>query len=73
MLQNAQAEDKITYGIFYDMNHTFIPVDESVVNESFEPVNDSFEGFREFTSDLFFQIIDLVYPFFNNLLNGEIF
>ena len=55
------------------MNHTIIPINETSVNESFNPLNESFGGFREFTSSLFFQIVDLVSPFFNNLLNGEIF
>lgn len=59
--------------ICHYVNHTLIPVDENAVNESFNPLNDSFGGFREFTSSLYFQIIDLVYPFFNKLLNGEIF
>lgn len=55
------------------MDNTIIPVNETIVNESFNPLNNSFDGFREWTSDLFFQIIDLVSPFFNNLLNGEFF
>ena len=49
------------------MNHTIIPIDETVVNESFEPVNNSFEGFREFSSDLFFKIIDWITPMIENL------
>jgi len=55
------------------MNHAIVPVNETAVNESFEPVNDSFGGFREWTSGIFFQIVDYASPFFNNLLNGEFF
>ncbi len=55
------------------MDHTIVPVDEDAVNESFEPVNDSFGGFREFTSDLYYQIIDFATPFFASLFNGQIF
>ena len=73
MLQNAQADSKIIFRLNYDMNHQIIPVDEDQINQGFEPVNDSFGGFREFTSDLFFQIVDFGTPFFNSLLNVQFF
>ena len=55
------------------MNHAIVPIDEAAVNESFNPLNESFGGFREWTSSLFFQIVDYATPFFNSLLNGEFF
>ena len=69
VLQNAQAEGKIIFSQNYLVNHQIVPVNEDEINQGFEPVNDSFGGFREFTSDLFFQIIDFVTPLFKNLLN----
>ena len=73
VLQNAQAEGKIIFRQTHYVNHQIVPVNEDEINQSFESVNDSFGGFREFTSDLFFQIIDFVTPLFKNLFNGEIF
>ena len=40
------------------MNHTIIPVNETAVNEAFNPLNNLFEGFQAFSSNLFLQISD---------------
>ena len=49
------------------MNNTIIQINETAINESFEPVNDSFGGFEEFSTNIFFQIMDLVTPMLENL------
>ena len=49
------------------MNNTVIQINETAINESFEPVNNSFGGFEEFSSNLFFQIMDWVTPMLENL------
>ncbi len=37
-----------------------LQVNETSMNESFEPINSVFEGFREFSSDLLFQVSDWI-------------
>ena len=49
------------------MDNTILQINETAINESFEPVNNSFEGFEEFSSNLFFQIMDWVTPMLENL------
>jgi hypothetical protein len=49
------------------VNNTIIQINETAINESFEPVNDSFEGFEEFSTNIFFQIMDWVTPMLENL------
>ncbi len=50
------------------MNHTIIPINETAVNQSFEPVNNLFEEFQIFSSDLFSQIMDWVTAILENFL-----
>ena len=45
-----------------------IPVNETAVNESFSPLNNSFEGFRVFSSNLFLQISDWITAILQNFL-----
>ncbi len=52
------------------MDHMIIPVNETAINETFESINNSFEGFQEFSSDLFFQIINWVAPMVENLVTS---
>ncbi len=52
------------------MDHMIIPVNEAAINETFEPINNSFEGFQEFSSDIFFQIINWVAPMVENLVTS---
>jgi len=52
------------------MDHMIIPVNETAINETFEPINNSFEVFQEFSSDLFFQIINWVAPMVENLVTS---
>ena len=40
------------------MNHAIIPVNETAVNESFNPINNLFNEFQTFSSNLFSQIMD---------------
>ncbi len=46
-----------------------LQVDETAINESFDSANNVFDGFREFSSSLFSQIMDLITPILQNLLN----
>jgi hypothetical protein len=50
------------------VNHTIIPINETAVNQSFEPVNNLFEEFQTFSSDLFSQIMDLITAMLENFL-----
>ncbi len=49
------------------MNNTIIQIDETEFNESLEPVNNVFEEFEIFSSDLFSQIIGWITPVIENL------
>lgn len=51
------------------VNHTIIPINETAINQSFEPVNNLFEEFQIFSSNLFSQIMDWIYPMLKNLAN----
>ena len=49
------------------MNDTIFQINETAINESFEPANNTFEKFQSFSSDLFSQIMDWVTPMLENL------
>ena len=51
------------------MKNGRLQVDETAINESFDSANNVFDEFREFSSGLFSQIMDLITPMFQNLLN----
>ena len=51
------------------MNNTIIQVNETALNESLEPVNNVFEEFETFSSNLFFQIMGWITPVIENLAN----
>jgi len=40
------------------MEHTIIPINETAINESFNPINNFFQEFQTFSSNLFSQIMD---------------
>ncbi len=50
------------------MNHAIIPINETAINQLFEPVNNLFKEFQTFSSDLFSQIIDWVSTMIENFL-----
>ncbi len=50
------------------MNHTIIPINETAVNQSFDPVNNLFEEFQTLSSDLFSQIMDWITAMLENFL-----
>ncbi len=45
-----------------------LQIEQNSVNESFAPMNNLFEQFQEFTSELIFQITTYVSPFFENII-----
>ena len=50
------------------MNHTIIPINETAINQSFEPVNNLFKEFQIFSSDLFSQTMDWFTAMLENFL-----
>ena len=42
------------------MNHQIIPINETAINELFNPVNNLFEEFQVFSSNLFLQITNWI-------------
>ncbi len=50
------------------MNHTIIPINETAINQTFDPVNNLFEEFQTFSSDLFSQIMDWITAMLENFL-----
>ena len=50
------------------MNHAIIPINETAVNESFNPLNNLFESFQTFSSSLFLQFSDWITEMLQNLL-----
>ncbi len=49
------------------MNNTIIQINETKLNESFEPVNNVLGEFETFSSNLFSQIMDWVTPMLEDL------
>ena len=49
------------------MNNTIIQINETAINESFEPVNNVLGEFETFSSNLFSQIMDWITPIIENL------
>ncbi len=49
------------------MNNTVIQINEDELNKSLEPINNVFEEFEIFSSDLFSQIMGWVTPVIENL------
>jgi len=49
------------------VNNTILQINETEINESFEPVNNTFEEFQTFSSNLFSQIMDWITPMIENL------
>ena len=45
-----------------------LQIEQNSVNESFTPMNNLFEQFREFTSEMIFQLTNYVTPFFENII-----
>ncbi len=50
------------------MNHAIIPINETAINQSFDPVNNLFEEFQTFSSELFSQIMDSITTILENFL-----
>lgn len=67
MFQNAHAEQQMFMRHRHHMEKLASQVDVKTVNDSFNSANDVFGGFREFSSDLFFQIINWITPMLENL------
>ncbi len=51
------------------MNNTILQINETEINESFNPVNNAFEEFETFSSNLFSQIMGWITPVIENLVN----
>ncbi len=51
------------------MNNYALQMKKIYVNESFEPVTNTFQEFQTFSSNLFSQIIGWITPMFENLAN----
>jgi len=49
------------------MNDTIFQINEDAINESFNPVNNAFEEFQTFSSNLFSQIMDWFSSILQNL------
>ena len=49
------------------MNNTIIQINETAINESFEPVNNILGEFETFSSNLFSQIMGWITPIIENL------
>lgn len=45
-----------------------LQINQKSVNESFTPMNNLFEQFQNFTTEMIFQITDHVVPFFENII-----
>lgn len=45
-----------------------LQINQNSVKESFAPMNNLFEQFREFTSEMIFQVTNYVTPFFENII-----
>jgi len=50
------------------VNHTIIPINETALNQTFDPVNNLFGEFQTFSSDLFSQIMDGITAMLENFL-----
>ncbi len=50
------------------MNNTIIQINENEFNESLEPINNVFEEFEIFSSELFSQIMDSITTMLENFL-----
>ncbi|AJW70970.1 hypothetical protein NADRNF5_1283 [Nitrosopumilus adriaticus] len=50
------------------MKEIILQMGESLITESFDSTNNIFEEFRLFSSSLFFQIMDMITPMFQNLV-----
>jgi len=51
------------------VNNTIIQINETKLNESFEPVNNVLGEFETFSSNLFSQIMGWITPMIENLVN----
>ena len=51
------------------MNNTIIQINETKLNESFEPVNNVLGEFEKFSSNLFSQIMGWITPMIENLVS----
>jgi len=49
------------------VNNTIIQINETAINESFEPVNNVLGEFETFSSNLFSQIMGWITPIIENL------
>ncbi len=49
------------------MNNTILQINETEINESFNPVNNAFGEFQTFSSNLFSQIMDWFSSMLQNL------
>jgi len=50
------------------VNHTIIPINETAINQLFDPVNNLFKEFQTFSSDLFSQIMNWFTAMLENFL-----
>ncbi|WP_182128646.1 hypothetical protein [Nitrosopumilus sp. b3] len=50
------------------MKEIVLQIGEDTIKDSFDSTNNIFEEFRIFSSSLFFQIMDIVTPMFQNFV-----
>ena len=48
------------------MKNSILQINETSVNETFKSINDFFEGFQTFSSNLFLQIMDWITSMIQN-------